>query len=191
MMHNIVGKAFGKLKVIGSLPSTKAGNMWQCVCACGDSFTKSTHSLTSGKAKGCHSCNNGWKLRPYESLYNQLLIVCKKRGYTCTITYTHFLMFVLIDECHYCGEHILWKPYGNLANGYKLDRKNNKLGYTLANCVVCCTRCNKGKNQHFSYEEWLAVGALIKSWRAAAEVNDQSNHGSGVQGVEVLGEIKA
>lgn len=39
-------------------------------------------------------------------------------------------------------------------NGYHLDRKNTNNPYSLENCVVCCNRCNYGKSNMFSYDEW-------------------------------------
>ena len=39
-------------------------------------------------------------------------------------------------SCHYCGEKI---------EGVGLDRLDNSKGYSIKNCVSCCTDCNKMK----------------------------------------------
>jgi len=44
------------------------------------------------------------------------------------------------QPCHYCGG----EPNGNL-NG--IDRQDNNKGYTIENCVPCCTTCNVAKQQ--------------------------------------------
>lgn len=42
------------------------------------------------------------------------------------------------NPCYYCWEQheIMW-----------IDRKNNKIGYELENCVACCSLCNFMKNK--------------------------------------------
>lgn len=41
---------------------------------------------------------------------------------------------ILEDKCFYCS-----------LDGYGIDRKNNEIGYTISNCVSCCTKCNMMK----------------------------------------------
>jgi hypothetical protein len=38
-----------------------------------------------------------------------------------------------------------------------LDRRDNSLGYVPGNVVVACKRCNYGKSDDFTYEEWLGM----------------------------------
>ncbi len=52
---------------------------------------------------------------------------------------------ILASPCHYCGA----------SSAYGIDRKYNHIGYTLVNCVPCCTFCNMAKRTH-SYEEFQA-----------------------------------
>lgn len=39
-------------------------------------------------------------------------------------------------DCYYCGDKI---------NGIGIDRKDNDIGYTTKNAVLCCEMCNKMK----------------------------------------------
>ena len=48
--------------------------------------------------------------------------------------------------CHYCGGK------GYSRNG--VDRKNSFFGYTIANSIPCCKRCNVAKSD-MSYDEFL------------------------------------
>lgn len=123
--------------------------------------------------KGSPMCQSKNKqCRPYESLFN-----CSKKravtpnnrgnGHSWSITYKEFLEFVKVKVCHYCTAGNLWPlPFGPLDEfgEYKfrsnLDRKDNSLGYTKKNCVVCCPSCNETKGSHLTYEEMLAVGKL-------------------------------
>jgi hypothetical protein len=82
------------------------------------------------------------------------------------LTYDEFLKFTVINERHYCGSAVTWSEFNISRNGshYNLDRKDPNVGYVKSNCVVCCHRCNRAKSNLFTYEEWVQVGAFIRSW---------------------------
>lgn len=65
-------------------------------------------------------------------------------------------------NCHYCNVEPSNKIQSNnreyIYNG--IDRKNNDLGYTIDNCVPCCTQCNKAK-RNLSYEELSEFSGLL------------------------------
>lgn len=115
------------------------------------------------KARGlCRRCVQ--KGLPYEAKYNELKKSCRKRKINLTITYEEFLEFTKILNCHYCLDKIEWHPftrdiknYSVVSRSYKLDRKNNDLGYLNENCVVCCWKCNSAKGDRYSYEEWYGM----------------------------------
>lgn len=98
--------------------------------------------------------------RPYEWLYNHLLYRAARHDKTVDLTYEEFMSFRVIEECHYCGESIDWQK-----KAMHLDRKDSAEGYSVPNCVVCCGRCNKAKLDHFTYEEWLEIGRLLRVMR--------------------------
>jgi hypothetical protein len=53
------------------------------------------------------------------------------------------------SPCHYCGDRpsleISSRPYGKRMARNGIDRIDNTLGYSLANCVPCCATCNRCK----------------------------------------------
>lgn len=107
------------------------------------------------------------KYPPFKSLYNMFLNVNKHRKNIVRVdlTFDDFLGFTKIPTCYYCGEPVVWEPYRKLgkSNAYNLDRKNNKLGYTKDNCVVCCKGCNLLKS-HFGVDEFLLrIGKISKN----------------------------
>lgn len=105
------------------------------------------------------------RLRPYEALYRYFLRMAERVNHTVELSYEEFLGFVSIDECHYCGSLISWvkSTQSRESLSYNLDRKDNSHGYSVSNCVVCCTRCNLSKGNRFTYDEWKKIGAFIKS----------------------------
>lgn len=123
---------------------------------------KSDYILSNFTGK-CISCSH--KKKPFQSIYNSLKNDWRKLNNT--LTYKQFLNFTKISNCHYCLSNIKWNPYG-IVNGsfvsrsYYLDRKNNKLGYSKQNCVVCCTKCNIAKGNRYTYKEWYGMTAYFR-----------------------------
>ncbi len=165
--YNKVGRVYGRLTVKKQV-SIKGGRRYKCRCSCGKTTEVSAHNLITGGVISCgcalHGCN---RRKPYEWLHNRLISVAKLRGLSCTITYAEFVKFCAIKTCHYCDAKIPWSEYNRgvgYSGAYSLDRKDSETGYTFENCVVCCTRCNRSKSNSFSYEEWVKIGRLIKSF---------------------------
>jgi hypothetical protein len=111
----------------------------------------------------CNSCHR--KKRPYEVIYKRLLLNATAKHIPVDITYEDFLNFTQIPNCHYCDEPIFWCKFTskhNYGTSYNLDRIDNKKGYILNNCVVCCTFCNYVKKDQFSYQEFLLLIPVLK-----------------------------
>lgn len=78
------------------------------------------------------------------------------------LTYEDFLTFTEQQRCHYCLADLTWTEY-NGTGRYNLDRKDTTQGYIVENVVPCCQRCNKGKCDSFSYQEWYAMTAMFRN----------------------------
>jgi 5-methylcytosine-specific restriction endonuclease McrA len=84
-------------------------------------------------------------------------------------------------NCHYCGITEtdfpkIWGAtfYGGFKRGQRLeiDRVENKIGYTLENCVLACAICNMAKSDKFTHKEFLKVGATIRTiWQDKSLTN--------------------
>jgi hypothetical protein len=67
------------------------------------------------------------------------------------------------SNCHYCNkEHLsdIPKELDDLQIFNGIDRKYNKIGYTLENCVACCTHCNFLKKD-YDYDVFIATISVI------------------------------
>ena len=103
----------------------------------------------------------GPEMRPYEALYNVLLAEAHRgsRDIPVQLSYDEFVKFTCEKTCHYCGGNVVWafrirhKEYV----GTNIDRKDNTLGYSVDNCVVCCGSCNRTKGDRYTYEEFLII----------------------------------
>jgi len=154
---NLLNKKFGKLFVIKYSGLNKANKAtWLCKCDCGKEIIVRSCSLTK-KNKGTKSCgclrkNNG-KLNGEKKTYSILesidLILyeyiksSKRRKIDWKLTRDQFINLIS-KNCHYCEE-----APSKIKKVYKyngIDRIDNNEGYTLANCVSCCWKCNRMKN---------------------------------------------
>jgi len=170
--NDLMGKKFGKLLVIErELPNDSSNNIrWKCQCDCGEIVIIRGGNLTDNRTKSC-GCYHRDKVRkqPYYHIYSALK---RRKKYAkwnskkkeVKFTFQEFLKFVSVSNCHYCGETIRWEMYsGRFGNRHhlNLDRKDNSIGYTVDNCVVCCPRCNRMKGT-LSYEEFYEFTRPIR-----------------------------
>jgi hypothetical protein len=164
------GKRFGSLVVQERVPRPegiegKSEAWWLCLCDCGNESFVRAGSLRDGLTKSC-GCGQGHnRLRPYEALYKRVRRdnTVRLRSLEFTLTYEEFLEFTKIDKCHYCWSPIKWQEYSSNGTGYNLDRAENSKGYSKDNVVPCCGRCNMGKRDTFSYDEWYGMTAYFRN----------------------------
>lgn len=155
---DLIGKRCGRLTVL----SYDDDCHWKCRCDCGNIKSVRGHYITTGNIKSCGCWRREISERghkPFQSLYKRLCWQSGKEGKNVTFSFDDFLKFTKTDRCHYCGDKIVW--HGRNRGRYNLDRKDNAVGYSKENCVVCCKECNYAKNNHFTYDEMLIIGKAI------------------------------
>jgi len=164
---DLTGKRFGRLIVIKRVERPynlkKKAAYWLCKCDCGsDTIVISNGLIDYGdggsKTRSCGCLNKEInRKRIYDKVdgcpaQNRVLGYyknsSKKRELPFELTKQEFLR--LVDKsCFYCGcepSRVGFnsvKTISFLYNG--VDRIDNKKGYTVENCVPCCTHCNKAK----------------------------------------------
>lgn len=89
-----------------------------------------------------------------------------KRGLDWTMTIDEFDLLTKLS-CHYCGDTPARGEYVGV------DREKNETGYSWANGLSCCWRCNAGKNDA-TKEEFVA-----RSKRVAEHYFSASRHTGG------------
>lgn len=125
----------------------------------------SQHSYLKKHSGLCISCSH--RGRPFGPAYNSLLNNRHADKMTVELTYEEFAAICEISKCHYCGETINRHTRRGVKGykGYFLDRMDNDKPYTKENCVPCCWPCNQTKGNRFTYAQFVAIGAVIKSFR--------------------------
>ena len=103
----------------------------------------------------CIPCKGIYDKQP-KIRYNQATHRANQRDIEWHLTMDEFIEFSK-HPCHYCN--------GPLPRtGMGIDRKSEKIGYTVDNCVSCCAVCNFVKHRNFSFDEMKVIG------RAVAEI---------------------
>lgn len=184
MAHKLIGKKFGKLLVIKRGTNDKNRNRrWLCKCDCGKNKEILGLTLVSGRGTSCGcSTRNIGTTTSYRGLLNIYRHSAKSTGRDFDLTEEQFISIVS-SPCHYCGiEHFStyniylradgtrnrFQLHGKVSREYidsititynGIDRKDNKKGYILSNCLPCCKICNFAKKSmsYKLFKEWISI----------------------------------
>jgi hypothetical protein len=145
---------------------------WSCRCDCGTFsevpafvLQKPQHSNISC---GCYSVEilrvrNRRPGAAFRKLFARYVYGAKKRGFEFLLSEEEFRNLV-IGGCHYCGTEARSKtpprPTGEDFLYSGIDRLDPSKGYTIENCVSCCTTCNFMKTD-LSFDDFLRQCRLV------------------------------
>lgn len=170
----LVGKVFGKLTAIKQemVEGTKTRSKHLCRCECGRERWVLTQNLMNGHTTTCGEspCSQKGPQPDLDKDIRDTLNQYKKgavsRGYGFSLSYEQFCELIKKD-CWYCGKppairdrkKQITRAYATVPqNG--IDRVDNSKGYSVDNCVPCCSRCNRAKDT-MTQAEFLGLIRLI------------------------------
>lgn len=153
--RNYVGMKFGKLTVVKQYYINGQGDLRvDYICDCG----RIKHNIQSSKMhllKMCCVCKkkNEYKILPYgetafNNHYSSYSRAAKRRQIPFELTKDEFRT-IIKQNCYYCGQvpSMIKRPNSSggacICNG--IDRMDSNGGYTISNCVPCCSMCNYAK----------------------------------------------
>ena len=154
-----IGLKFGRLTVINvtNRKDRRRRLLWEFRCDCGSTIFKDYYRVKTNHLQSC-GCLIEEKIKNsnFKILYDRYKNVALRRNYSFDLT-PDDVKLITKQNCYYCNiepqQKVTHKenkiPY--IYNG--IDRKDNKLGYSLSNCVTCCFICNAAKSHYFSCEE--------------------------------------
>ncbi|MEK0337185.1 MAG: hypothetical protein QQN41_07115 [Nitrosopumilus sp.] len=171
------GQKFGILTVTTEWRREQSGQAyvtkWKCCCECGVEKWIQTSVLSRTKSCGClhrQNASKQLKLKPGQAAFNRVFqqykLRAKRKQLDFKITAEDFKNITKLN-CHYCRAlasnlYIAEGRNGKFRyNG--IDRKDNKLGYTLDNTVSCCKTCNRAKGELSVVEflKWIQNVSLV------------------------------
>ena len=91
--------------------------------------------------------------------YHQIKLSAKKKNWLFDLSLEQFRDLFWEHPCFYCGQPSLGG----------IDRVDNKLGYTINNCVPCCWSCNKIKSSK-------TIGELKENLVRLSAILDKLEH---------------
>lgn len=172
-IKDITNQRFGKLLVIKQAPrQEKKQSAWICLCDCGIECIKRGTALRYGWVQSC-GCMGGLGKHPnyIKSVIKWVMRMyvggAKSRELPFNLSQKQFVA-IIQRPCHYCGDTgrdwgQLWyqeklrriqkratKTFDSRAAAISfiasgIDRIMNEKGYSISNCVPCCTTCNMMK----------------------------------------------
>jgi hypothetical protein len=165
------GTQFGRLTVVKRVGTHGSQATWLCRCECGkEKVLQSQNLRRTVRSCGClrfgHVGYNQLSLGEYA--FNVVLKGYKKgaskRGLEFLLS-VDTVKHIMGSPCDYCGRHLKSYTHPKNANGgFKyngIDRVVNSVGYTLENCVPCCSDCNRAKST-LSRQEFTAWARRVK-----------------------------
>lgn len=177
-LKDYTGVKINSLTAIKFHERIKSKTFWLFKCDCGVEKIINTSHFCDGKTKSCGCSRTKYKLdqknnsRLYYSVFSNYKFSANKRGYVFEIDYNYFKKLIS-DKCFYCGSINSNKisekgrsKYNNdkyilYYNG--IDRMDNSLGYTIENCVSCCSICNMAKKS-MPFDKFIYwINTLIKN----------------------------
>jgi hypothetical protein len=192
---NLVGERFGRLVIIAPTASKHNRARWVAQCDCGNTCVATGKTLREGKKKSCGCIKREQSKELVKALHeanikpeghascNQLYATyrwqAKNRGRVFELSASDF-MHLTSGTCYYCGKLPDKVIHGSSCktpytyNG--VDRKDNGVGYTIENCVPCCTACNWMKRTLSVTDFVQACQAVVNhfNFKKSAEMSDFS-----------------
>lgn len=154
-----------------------------CLCDCGNRVTVIGCHITAGNTKSCGCLRRiSSRLRGLSHGTASMRQVmagykykAKKAGRVFQITEGQFLK-IADKPCFYCGSppaNVNRSPHACGDFVYSgMDRVDTRKGYTIANVVPCCRKCNLSKNNRSQGEfiEWIRKAFIHLSSTAMANL---------------------
>lgn len=151
----MVGKRFGKLVVLAMVARRYVSScgspiiLYKCQCDCGRVVNVRGGSLRSGNTTSC-GCGRAHYLSS-QRVFRMYQQAARRRKISFRLS-LQYVIKITSQNCFYCNTPPLKiclhaKKYGQPYKYNGIDRKNNSKGYTVRNCVPCCTICNIAKAQ--------------------------------------------
>lgn len=173
--QNLLGRKFGRLKIIEGPIYKKHRIYWYCECECGNKTKVQTWKLLGGTTKscGCWKIENGYtaNLRHGEAKNGKqspllkMFYAAKSRAKKSKIPFTISLSDLVIPErCPVFGIPLFWGTGHCSDNSPSLDQIIPGKGYTPGNIQIISHRANTSKS-NLSFEEFEKLYIYWKSQR--------------------------
>ncbi len=160
-IKNYTGIKNNYLTAVSYSHSEKRKTFWLFKCKCGNQKILTSNKVfaknTSTKGCGC-SIGKTSENPAFYSVYSRYIKGANIRSLNFELSENDFKT-ITSQNCHYCGiePKKISKSKFSIFTYNGIDRKINNKGYTIDNCLPCCTLCNKAKRDldYNIFVEWI------------------------------------
>ena len=163
---DVAGNKYGLWVAINRDFSDTRGSYWTCKCECGNIKSIRLSSLEEGGSESCSSRECKSRVIKMHGLINprrmvdrvQVLINIEYSIYKSQAKHSkrefclskETFAALITSNCHYCLDipnRLLSDTFSKTTMfTHGVDRVDSNCGYTIQNCVPCCSICNRMKN---------------------------------------------
>ena len=136
----------------------KRNQHWLCLCDCGRTVVVMRANLSSTDAQQSCGCVRRVPDAAFRVVFRQYRDAAPKRGLSFELTEEQFRTLTT-SPCHYTGRlpsHVVETEAGDSYVYNGIDRLDNTKGYTIENCVPCCSEVNYAKRA-LSYSDFIQL----------------------------------
>lgn len=189
---DIIGNTYGDIKVISfdrfEKATTKSRGeeirfyfLTKCI-KCGKETVRFFNKTQWNKTSGCKSCNVAFDIPSLNDILRVYKDGARSRNINWCLTNDQFLNLIS-KNCYYCGNIPQIRKHDRSVNKKEvngIDRLDSSKGYTIDNCVTCCTMCNymklsSSKNEFLNHVEKIYNYQLEK--KGSTTIETTSNDG--------------
>lgn len=158
--HLEVGAIFGSLTVLKRLENDPHNSRWACKCVCGREHSVTGGNLRDGSTTSCGCLRK--KDAAFKRVYTDYRQNAKNRGIEFLLTETQFRSLTS-SPCYYTGRtpsNTRKARGGSVYVHNGVDRLDSDKGYTIENCVPCCSDVNYAK-RIMEYSDFIKLCAEV------------------------------
>lgn len=161
----------------------------QCACNSAPKLVRKEAIISNvTKSCGCLNVQGRRKEKGHSGAWNLYLSYqenARRRNRLFDLSFVDFKQ-IIVNNCIYCGKSSDKLHYGQGLRNQEaiewsafrytgIDRVNNDLGYSIDNCVSCCTTCNNSKRQSSVNEFLERTGKLCCKYNQGRDISDWAN----------------
>ncbi len=161
---DLSGRTINCLTVIERHGTCRGQAAWLCRCVCGKEIVLPSEKLHSNDPKrriqiscGCKHVRINAKSNLRKAIH-EYRTSARRKSVSWLLTDEQALEFFKKD-CFYCGARpsiTVNSGKGDVLIRNGIDRKDSSLGYTMDNCVPCCSRCNYLKS-NINFDDFITA----------------------------------
>lgn len=177
-LEDLAGRRYGRLTVVRRLPNVTRGNtIWLCKCDCGGESITQSGALKRGITSSC-GCLQRQVATTHGMEGSRTYNIWAKMKQRCANPDDKGYPDYGGRGISYCQEwesfETFFRDMGTAPKGLSLERVNNNLGYSSANCKWATPKEQRRNTRVTRYIEFRGVKKAMTEWAETIGVSPQT-----------------